>query len=428
MQPSSTNTVIRFTALIVCAAMGVIRMVQAISFGPQVLPYLHDASALLAKLIVGGFAVSPAAHQVPAFWLSVVLYVLFLGIFAAAFLMRTSTSIKRSGRIDVFLLLVQALLAVAVEPGLRYILVLEFALVLPRRAALLSFGGLVLAQIARRIGYAMFPAAVDLICHVAGVEPTARAARESFEFMELGVDIVWQALAFCGGYIASSEKRSRLKLADAHAELLATQQLLGDALRASERARIASSLHNVIGRHLGDLNAHLDQAAAQAPVPALASIHTSQELAQRLQAEVRGVVEAEGRDQLVNLRQTLETLCAGIPFPRIALSFDDALEINSHSLAHTIFCSIQEAITNAVRHSGASLVRIALLRNGDGVAIDISDNGRGHGRGGRRIDEGNGLRGIRERVEEMAGTLTAGNLPEGGFGMQIWLPFVGERQ
>ena len=404
--------------------MGVIRKVQMGHFGPQLLPYVRDVPVLLGKLIAGGIAVPAAAYQSLAFWSGAVLYVLFLGIFAAAFLMRTSPSGKRSARTDAFLLLLQALLAVTIEPGLRYIVVLEFALVLPRRAALLSFGALVLAQIARRIGYAMFPATAVLLCHVAGVEPTAHAAREGFEFLELGVEIVWQALAFCGGYIASSEKRSRIKLADAHAELLATQQLLGDALRASERARIARSLHDAIGHHLGDLNAHLGQAAAQAPGQSLASIHTSQELAQRLLAEVRGVVGTENKDLAVNLRQMLETLCAGIPFPRISLSFDDRLEINSPSLAHTIFCSIQEAITNAVRHSGAGLLRIALFRNGGGIAIAISDNGRGHGRGGRKLDDGNGLHGIRERVEELAGQFAAGNLPEGGFGMQIWLPLA----
>ena len=425
MQPSSTNTVIRVTALFVCMAMGAIRLVHAVSSGPQILPYVRDVSALLAKLITGGFSGPAAAYQSLTFWLALTLYMLFIGIFAAAFLIRTSPSIKRLPAIDVLLLLLQVVVAVAVEPALRYILVLEFALVLPRRAALLSFGGLVLAQIVRRIGYAAFPAAVVLLCHVVGTEPPARATRESFQFLELGVEIVWQVLCFCGGYIASNERRSRLKLADAHAELLATQQLLGDALRASERARIARSLHDAIGHHLGDLNAHLDQAAAQAPSTALASIHTSQELAQRLLAEVRDVVGAESKDLAVNLRQTLETLCAGIPFPRIALSFDDALEINSPALAHTIFCSIQEAVTNAVRHSGAGLLHISLFKNGGGIAIAIGDNGKGRGKGRQKNDEGNGLRGIRERVEEMAGTLAAGNLPEGGFGMQIWLPLTG---
>ena len=426
MQPSPTNTVIRSTALVVCIAVATIRVVDVGLFGPQLLPYMRSVPLTLARLMATVLPTGLGSSQGFLFWFSLGLYVLFLCIFAAAFLMRTSPSRKRSASADAWLLLVQALITLAIEPALRYIMVLELALVLPRRAALLSFGGLALAEIARYAEYALFPASDILFCHLAGVEPPPQTTREGIQFMELGVEIVWQALAFCSGYIASTEKRSCLKLADAHAELLATQQLLADALRGSERARIAGSLHDAIGHHLGDLNAHLGQAAAQASGPALASVHTSQELAQRLLAEVREVVGANSKDQAINLRQTLHILCAGIPYPRISLSFDDALEINSPSLAHTIFCSIQEAITNAVRHSGAGLLRIALLRNGDGVALAISDNGKGKGE--RNNMEGNGLRGIRERVEEMSGTLTAGNLPDGGFGLQIWLPLAAAPQ
>jgi len=63
-------------------------------------------------------------------------------------------------------------------------------------------------------------------------------------------------------------------------------------------------------------------------------------------------------------------------------------------------------------------MQIALSGNGDGLAIAISDDGKGM----RKKTAGNGLQGIRERVEEMGGTLEIGSLPADGFSMHIRLP------
>ena len=70
---------------------------------------------------------------------------------------------------------------------------------------------------------------------------------------------------------------------------------------------------------------------------------------------------------------------------------------------------VQEALTNAYRHGGATQVRITMWMGNQEVVLQIWDNGRG----AQVINEGIGLAGMRERMEEIGGTITADNTPDG---------------
>jgi PAS domain S-box-containing protein len=72
---------------------------------------------------------------------------------------------------------------------------------------------------------------------------------------------------------------------------------------------------------------------------------------------------------------------------------------------------VQECLSNAARHAGASLVLVELARRDGHLRIRVSDDGRGFDTG--RESEGFGLRGMRERVELLDGRLTIA-LREGG--------------
>ena len=67
-------------------------------------------------------------------------------------------------------------------------------------------------------------------------------------------------LAFSLVWLVRKDRNARLRLAQAHAQLQATQMLLGETVGASERMRIARDLHDSIGHHLTALNLHLDLA------------------------------------------------------------------------------------------------------------------------------------------------------------------------
>ncbi|MBO0871690.1 MAG: sensor histidine kinase, partial [Micromonosporaceae bacterium] len=91
----------------------------------------------------------------------------------------------------------------------------------------------------------------------------------------------------------------------------------------------------------------------------------------------------------------------------------------------TAYRIVQEALTNAVRHSGAQAVWVD-LRRGDGtLLVDVSDDGCGlpidaFGRSGG--PRGMGLRGMRERAESVGGSLTLGTRDGGGCRVTASLP------
>ncbi|WP_442778655.1 sensor histidine kinase, partial [Actinomadura sp. WAC 06369] len=85
---------------------------------------------------------------------------------------------------------------------------------------------------------------------------------------------------------------------------------------------------------------------------------------------------------------------------------------------------VQEALTNAVRHSGAEEVTVEIRRTPAAVIVQVVDDGAGApadaaagGDGG-----GNGLRGMRERAAAVGGELMAGPAPGGGFRVWARLP------
>jgi two-component system, NarL family, sensor histidine kinase DesK len=235
--------------------------------------------------------------------------------------------------------------------------------------------------------------------------------------------LVWMVVSFGVGCLAAVERLGRIELATAHAKLLSTQHLLTDTLRISERVRIAQNLHDAIGHHLTALNLHLELGLRQVGSQAVESFYISRGLAQSMLSEIRHIVNIEREDRVICLREALELLCSGIPTSLIALSYDPALELDDPILVHTIFRSVQEAITNAVRHSAASNIEVTLVKQSACVKISVHDNGKG----APIFVEGNGLKGMRERIEELSGTLVVTNQPPDGFALHFLFPLPGEQ-
>ena len=80
---------------------------------------------------------------------------------------------------------------------------------------------------------------------------------------------------------------------------------------------------------------------------------------------------------------------------------------------------VQEAVTNVVKHAAATRARIAVAVCGNEVRLDVTDNGAG---GARTRAGGVGLAGMRDRVEEIGGTLRLSSRPGGGTTVAVVLP------
>jgi signal transduction histidine kinase len=90
------------------------------------------------------------------------------------------------------------------------------------------------------------------------------------------------------------------------------------------------------------------------------------------------------------------------------IEFNERLpgEIETH-----LFRIAQEALTNVARHSGATSVRLSLVRKPDSVVLSIHDNGRGLPAG--KAQSGFGLIGMRERIRAAHGDLRIQSSPQG---------------
>jgi signal transduction histidine kinase len=85
---------------------------------------------------------------------------------------------------------------------------------------------------------------------------------------------------------------------------------------------------------------------------------------------------------------------------------------------------VQEALTNTLKHAGEAHARVLLRYAPDALEIEVADDGRGDlGVGG---DGGQGLIGMRERVQLFGGTLESGPRPGGGFLVRARLPVLEE--
>ncbi len=84
----------------------------------------------------------------------------------------------------------------------------------------------------------------------------------------------------------------------------------------------------------------------------------------------------------------------------------------------TLYRTIQEALTNAVRHGKATRVRVGFWVENNQLRLSIADNGKG----AFAIVKGIGISGMEERIGALGGHVEVGQVAEGGFALRIDIP------
>ena len=233
--------------------------------------------------------------------------------------------------------------------------------------------------------------------------------------------VAFQVLALFSCFLAASEASARSGLASANNELRATGELLANTSRMAERERISRELHDTLGHHLTALSLNLEAASHLAHDNALVQINRAQSVTKLLLSDLRDVVSTLRGQDPIPLAQALRTLVAGVPSPQIHLATADDLAIDDPKRAHAVLRCVQEIITNVVRHAAAEHLWIELTRTDGGIAIQAKDDGRG----AKDLRFGHGLTGMRERLEQVGGTLNIETQPAKGFRLEAWMPVSG---
>jgi signal transduction histidine kinase len=230
--------------------------------------------------------------------------------------------------------------------------------------------------------------------------------------------LAFQLFAFITASVARSESKARSELARTNGELRATRELLAETSRIGERSRISDELHDVFGHHLTALNIHLEVAKHLAEGKALEHVQKSQAIAKILLTDVRDVVSAFSGENQIDMRKAVEALVEGLPYPTIHLSLAGDLKVDDSLRAHTLLRCIQEIITNTLRHSGAQNLWLDVCQADDGVEIRARDDGHG----AESLQPGNGISGMRRRLERIGGRLRVKSGLRGGFEVSAWMP------
>ena len=194
---------------------------------------------------------------------------------------------------------------------------------------------------------------------------------------------------------------------------------------ANERNRLAREIHDTLGHYLTVIHVQLEAARALVPTEpdrGLVAIARAQTLAKDGLTAVRQSVKAlredsrvEGiGDQLAALVQAVrdETFTADFSATGTSRAVPAAVALALHR-------TTLEALTNVRRHAAATRVRIELAFRTDGrVALHVEDDGRG----ARATSGGFGLSGIRERAEQLGGSVAYRTSPGQGFVIDVELP------
>ena len=254
------------------------------------------------------------------------------------------------------------------------------------------------------------------------------------------VDAAFASLGLAGAWVLGDRARVQRALAAELSDraVRLEREREGEARRAvaSERARIARELHDVVAHHVsmmvvqaeaGPLAVERDPARAAGAFEAIAATGR-QALVEmrRLLGVLRGDGQAPslapqpGLDQVLSLVEQVGR--AGLEVELVVEGEKAPLPAGVELSAYRI---VQEALTNAVRHAGPGRARV-LVRYGErDLELTVRDEGGGGGAapaGGPPTRSGQGLVGMRERVSLFGGELHAGPGPDGGFTVAARLP------
>lgn len=208
------------------------------------------------------------------------------------------------------------------------------------------------------------------------------------------------------------------ELQQVNAHLLATRTLLAESARDQERLRISRELHDVAGHKLTAMKLHLLALARDPRLRDVPEVGICAQLADELLGDIREVVRQMRAHDGMSLRAAIEQIAQAMPKPLAHIDIEDNASVGNALQAEALLRAVQEAITNSARHGAAENIWIVLRRNGDRIELDVRDDGRGSG----EVRFGNGLSGMRERIEALGGALQPEAKAGRGFALHAWIP------
>jgi signal transduction histidine kinase len=208
--------------------------------------------------------------------------------------------------------------------------------------------------------------------------------------------------------------------------------------RAAELQTSRQRLVDVLDERRRVLERDIHDGAQQHLVALAVNLRLAQTLSEKAPERAREILAAQAQatddavDTLVRLSRgiyppllveqglvaALEAVAASSPVP-VTVTAEGVGRLPAH-LEATAYFACLEALQNAVKHAGASGVRIAVHGDVHALSLSVSDDGAGFDVDA--VTPGAGLANLRDRVESVGGTLTTESLPGAGTQVRVRLP------
>lgn len=198
-----------------------------------------------------------------------------------------------------------------------------------------------------------------------------------------------------------------------------------------ERKRLSRELHDELGQSVTAIrliatsiarrSGNQDEAQSASKISEIAaglydSVH-------RIVRELRPAV-LEQPDLATALTALVREWRVRHPDIELVLKLEGELSDLGEALTLAVFRSVQEALTNVLKHAGAS--HVALIVKRDDTRLEVSVEDSGNATTEESTGSGHGLVGMRERMVALGGSLETGKCAAGGFSVKILLPLHGD--
>ena len=202
-------------------------------------------------------------------------------------------------------------------------------------------------------------------------------------------------------YVAEESRRDVLR---ANGELRAARALVAEGARVQERLRLSRELHDIAGHKLTALKLQLSLEMRTRPSSASGTLAQCLTLADELLTDIRMVVSAFRQEDTIDLGAALLALNPAVASVSVKFNVEPGAVVSDIAKAEALLRCAQEGLTNALRHGGATEILVTLSRNDEELVLSVEDNGAGYSP--PTPPAGNGLRGLRERLEEFQGVVS----------------------
>ncbi|MEV6945946.1 sensor histidine kinase [Streptomyces sp. NPDC051172] len=229
-----------------------------------------------------------------------------------------------------------------------------------------------------------------------------------------------------GTFLSTMVTAAILSLSEAVRELQAAREKLAHQAVEKERLRFSRDLHDLLGHTLSVIVVKSEAARRLAPGnldAALTQIGDIESVGRQALTEIREAVTGYREGSLATELDRARSALSAAAVEPVVLRSGAPLAPQTEALLGWV---VREAVTNVVRHAGATRCEITVHSSPERVSLTVADNGEclpstapapslpGIG--------GTGLKGLTERLAAAGGSLQAGPSPRGGFTVTAELP------